>query len=125
MSAGVLVVDDIPVNYGLLEAKFSAEYYAVIAVGSGAEALEIIQNRTPDIVFLNVMMPEMDGFEVCRRIKANPLTALLPVIMVAALIDQLQGKNLEERLEAAKKLTGFGAAAAAAGVRTSAEGQAG
>ena len=88
MSAGVLVVDDIPVNFGLLEAKLSAEYYAVIAVGSGAEALEIIQNRTPDIVFLNVMMPEMDGFEVCCRIKANPLTALLPVIMVAALIDQ-------------------------------------
>ncbi|MDP6475481.1 MAG: response regulator, partial [Alphaproteobacteria bacterium] len=88
MSARVLVVDDIPVNVRLLEAKLSAEYYDVITANSGAEALEIIKSEPPDIVLLDVMMPEMDGFEVCRRIKADPATALLPVIMVTALNEQ-------------------------------------
>jgi two-component system cell cycle response regulator len=88
MSARVLVVDDIPVNVRLLEAKLSAEYYDVITANSGAEALEIIAAEPPDIVLLDVMMPEMDGFEVCRRIKTNPATATLPVIMVTALNEQ-------------------------------------
>ncbi len=88
MSARVLVVDDIPVNVRLLEAKLSAEYYDIITATSGAEALEIIESEPPDIVLLDVMMPEMDGFEVCRRIKENPATALLPVIMVTALNEQ-------------------------------------
>ena len=88
MPARVLVVDDIPVNVRLLEAKLSAEYYDVITANSGAEALEIIKSEPPDIVLLDVMMPEMDGFEVCRRIKADPATALLPVIMVTALNEQ-------------------------------------
>ncbi len=88
MSARVLVVDDIPVNVRLLEAKLSAEYYDIITATSGAEALEIIESEPPDIVLLDVMMPEMDGFEVCHRIKENPATALLPVIMVTALSEQ-------------------------------------
>lgn len=88
MSARVLVVDDIPVNVRLLEAKLSAEYYDVITATSGAEALELIKSEPPDIVLLDIMMPEMDGFEVCRRIKADPATALLPVIMVTALNEQ-------------------------------------
>ena len=88
MSARVLVVDDIPVNVRLLEAKLSAEYYDVVTASSGAEALEMIKSAPPDIVLLDVMMPEMDGFEVCRRIKAEPATALLPVIMVTALNEQ-------------------------------------
>ena len=88
MSARVLVVDDIPVNVRLLEAKLSAEYYDVITASGGREALEIIESAPPDIVLLDVMMPDMDGFEVCRRIKANPATALLPVIMVTALSEQ-------------------------------------
>ena len=88
MSACVLVVDDIPVNVRLLEAKLSAEYYDVIIASGGREALEIIESAPPDIVLLDVMMPDMDGFEVCRRIKANPATALLPVIMVTALSEQ-------------------------------------
>ena len=88
MSARILVVDDIPVNVRLLEAKLSAEYYDVITATSGAEALEMIKSEPPDIVLLDVMMPEMDGFEVCRRIKAEPATALLPVIMVTALNEQ-------------------------------------
>ena len=76
MSARVLVVDDIPVNVRLQEAKLSAEYYDVITASSGPEALEIIQTEPPDIVLLDVIMPEMDGFEVCRRIKANPATTI-------------------------------------------------
>ena len=88
MSARVLVVDDIPVNVRLLEAKLSAEYYDVVTASSGTEAFEMIKSAPPDIVLLDVMMPEMDGFEVCRRIKAEPATALLPVIMVTALNEQ-------------------------------------
>ena len=88
MSARVLFVDDIPVNVRLLEAKLAAEYYDVITANSGAEALELIKSEPPDIVLLDVMMPEMDGFEVCRRIRAEPATALLPVIMVTALNEQ-------------------------------------
>jgi len=87
MSARVLVVDDIPVNVRLLEAKLSAEYFDVITAGSGAEALQAIASHAPDIVLLDVMMPEMDGFAVCRHIKADPKTAHIPVVMVTALSD--------------------------------------
>ncbi len=85
MSARVLVVDDIPANVRLLEAKLAAEYFDVITADSGAAALEIVQNNTPDIVLLDVMMPGMDGFEVCHRIKSNPKTLHIPVVMVTAL----------------------------------------
>ncbi len=94
MTARVLVVDDIPANVKLLEAKLGAEYFDVVTAGSGPEALTAIDCEKPDIVLLDVMMPGMDGFEVCRRIKANPATAHLPVIMVTALdqvSDRVQG----------------------------------
>lgn len=87
MSARVLVVDDILPNVKLLEAKLSSEYYDVITATSGDEALVKIQNDSPDIVLLDVMMPGMDGFEVCRRIKADPAVAHIPVVMVTALTD--------------------------------------
>ncbi len=87
MSARVLVVDDIPVNVRLLEAKLSAEYFDVVTAGSGAEALRVIGEQPPDIVLLDVMMPEMDGFEVCRHIKADAATMHIPVVMVTALSD--------------------------------------
>jgi two-component system, cell cycle response regulator len=85
MTARVLVVDDIPVNVRLLEAKLLAEYFHVLTAGSGNEALEKVRNEKPDIVLLDVMMPGMDGFEVCRRIKRDPATAHIPVVMVTAL----------------------------------------
>ncbi|MBL9035030.1 MAG: response regulator, partial [Rhodospirillaceae bacterium] len=88
MSARVLVVDDIAANVRLLEAKLAAEYFEVMAANSGEEALALIEKQTPDIVLLDVMMPEMDGFEVCRRIRANARTRFLPVVMVTALSDQ-------------------------------------
>ena len=87
MSARVLVVDDIPVNVRLLEAKLSAEYFDVVTAGSGAEALAAVEAQPPDIVLLDVMMPEMDGFEVCRRLKGDPKTSHIPVVMVTALSD--------------------------------------
>ncbi|HUL10376.1 MAG TPA: PleD family two-component system response regulator [Candidatus Acidoferrum sp.] len=85
MSARVLVVDDIPANVRLLEAKLSAEYFDVMTADSGAAALDAIAANAPDIVLLDVMMPGMDGFEVCQRIKANPRTLHIPVVMVTAL----------------------------------------
>ena len=85
MTARVLVVDDILSNVKLLEAKLSAEYFEVVSAHNGADALARIAEHTPDIVLLDVMMPGMDGFEVCRRIKANPKTAHVPVVMVTAL----------------------------------------
>ena len=87
MSARVLVVDDILPNVKLLEAKLTCAYYEVITAQSGQEALEKVENENPDIVLLDVMMPEMDGFEVCERIKSSSETAHIPVVMVTALTD--------------------------------------
>src|ERR1700692_3116057 len=85
MTARVLVVDDILSNVKLLEAKLSAEYFEVMTAFNGLECLAKMEQAIPDIVLLDVMMPGMDGFEGCRRIKANPRTAHVPVVMVTAL----------------------------------------
>jgi two-component system cell cycle response regulator len=85
MTARVLVVDDVLPNAKLLEAKLVSEYFDVMCATSGPQALEIIQREQPDIVLLDVMMPGMDGFEVCKRIKENPKTDHIPVVMVTAL----------------------------------------
>ena len=87
MSARVLVVDDVEHNVKLLEAKLSTEYFDVVTAKDGMQALEAIERNQPDIVLLDVMMPGMDGFETCRRIKSNPATQHLPVVMVTALTD--------------------------------------
>ncbi len=87
MTARVLVVDDILPNVKLLEAKLKAEYYEVVTALNGPEALKKIVETSPDVVLLDVMMPGMDGFEVCRQIKANPAVAHIPVVMVTALTD--------------------------------------
>jgi two-component system cell cycle response regulator len=85
MTAKVLVVDDVYVIRKVLEAKLISEYFEVILAGSGQEALDKAQNESPDIVLLDVMMPDLDGFEVCRRLKADPRTAHIPVVMVTGL----------------------------------------
>ena len=85
MTARVLVVDDILSNVKLLEAKLSAEYFEVVTAYNGVDALRLIEEHEPDIVLLDVMMPGMDGFEVCRRIRENPRTVHVPVVMVTAL----------------------------------------
>src|SRR5918994_5051091 len=85
MSARVLFGDDAPANVKLLEARLSAEYFDVTSASNGTEALAIAERGECDIVLLDVMMPDMDGFEVCRRLKSNPSTHHIPVVMVTAL----------------------------------------
>lgn len=87
MTARVLVVDDILPNVKLLEAKLSGEYFDVITASSGAEAITKAETQGPDIILLDVMMPGMDGFETCQRLKSNAATAHIPVVMVTALTD--------------------------------------
>lgn len=93
MSAKILVVDDLLPNRRLLEAKLKGEYYEVETAESGAEAIEKALESPPDVILLDVMMPEMDGFEACRRLKADSKTADIPVVMVTALSD------IEDRIE--------------------------
>ncbi|HEY4273847.1 MAG TPA: PleD family two-component system response regulator, partial [Rhizomicrobium sp.] len=85
MTARVLVVDDILSNVKLLEAKLTAEYFDVVTAFNGLDCLARMAENVPDIVLLDVMMPGMDGFEVCRRIKSDPKIAHVPVVMVTAL----------------------------------------
>jgi len=85
MTARVLVVDDIAANVKLLEARLSAEYFDVVTASNGKDALAICERADCDVVLLDVMMPDMDGFEVCRRLKSNPATHHIPVVMVTAL----------------------------------------
>jgi two-component system cell cycle response regulator len=87
MSARILVVDDIPANVRLLEAKLSAEYFEVVTASDGPSALEAAAAKAPDLILLDVMMPGMDGFEVARKLKDNPKTRHIPVVMVTALSD--------------------------------------
>jgi len=87
MSGRVLVVDDVEANVKLLEIKLSSEYFDVLAADNGRTALQIADAELPDVILLDVMMPRMDGFEVCRQLKANPRTADVPVVMVTALSD--------------------------------------
>ncbi len=85
MSARILAVDDVPANLRLLEAKLGAEYYEVITASRGEEALLKAWREQPDIILLDVMMPGMDGYETCRRLKSDPETRHIPVVMVTAL----------------------------------------
>ncbi len=91
MTARILVVDDIPANVKLLEARLRAEYFEVLTADSGQAAIDVCEQEHVDVVLLDVMMPGMDGFEACRRIKSNPQTQDLPVVMVTAL-DQASDK---------------------------------
>ena len=85
MSARILVVDDQPLNVKLLEAKLTAEYYDVVTAADGLEALEKTSEVRPDLILLDVMMPGLDGYEVCQRLKADPELSYIPVVMVTAL----------------------------------------
>ncbi|MEP7455327.1 PleD family two-component system response regulator [Phyllobacterium sp. SB3] len=96
MTARILVVDDVPANVKLLEARLRAEYYEVVTATDGYEALEIAENSNIDVILLDIMMPGLDGFEVCRRLKSRAATAHIPVILVTALdqdSDRITGLN--------------------------------
>lgn len=88
MTARILVVDDTPANVKLLEAKLLQEYYEVITAVNGMEAIEKAKTEHPDIILLDVMMPGMDGFEVCQRLRADDETMHIPVVMVTALSEK-------------------------------------
>ena len=94
MTARILVVDDIPANVKLLEVRLLAEYFEVLTATSGPDAIETCENGKVDVVLLDVMMPDMDGFEVCRRLKGDPATSHIPVVMITALdqvADRIRG----------------------------------
>ncbi|PYN31156.1 MAG: adenylate/guanylate cyclase domain-containing response regulator [Candidatus Rokuibacteriota bacterium] len=83
--AKILIVDDTPHNVKLLADLLAVKGYAVLTASSGAQALEKVETEAPDLVLLDVVMPAMSGYEVCRKIRGNPATAVLPVVMVTAL----------------------------------------
>jgi two-component system cell cycle response regulator len=87
MSARILVVDDNPLNVKLLAAKLAKDYYFVSTAENGTRALQMAAADQPDLILLDIMMPEIDGFEVCKRLKADPATVHIPVVMVTALSD--------------------------------------
>jgi two-component system cell cycle response regulator len=97
MTARILVVDDVPANVKLLEVRLLAEYFEVLTASNGEDAIETCENGKVDVVLLDVMMPGMDGFEVCRRLKGDPATAHIPVVMITALD---QGSDRIRGLEA-------------------------
>jgi|tagenome__1003787_1003787.scaffolds.fasta_scaffold20988249_2 adenylate cyclase len=94
-TARLLIVDDSPQNIRLLEAVLSPRGYAVLPASSGSEALSKARTEHPDLVLLDVVMPEMDGYEVCRRLREDPATTLLPVIMITASGDHEKVNALE------------------------------
>jgi two-component system cell cycle response regulator len=94
VTARILVIDDIDANVRLLEAKLSADYYDVLTATDGVTGLAIAAAEKPDIILLDVMMPGMDGLQVCQRLKEDPATRHIPVVLVTALdgrADRIQG----------------------------------
>ena len=94
MTAQILVVDDVAANVKLLEAKLASEYYDVLVAKDGYEAIEMAQQHKPDLILLDVMMPGIDGFETCKKLKEIADIAHIPVVMVTALSeksDRLKG----------------------------------
>jgi two-component system, cell cycle response regulator len=87
MSARILVVDDNLLNVKLLAAKLAKDYYTVITAENGKDAMQKAVKEQPDLILLDIMMPEIDGFEVCRRLKGDPATRHIPIVMVTALSD--------------------------------------
>ncbi len=93
-SPKILVVDDEPKNIRVLQIQLKANGYTVLTATSGQEALEQVKADVPDLILLDIMMPKMDGFEVCRRIRGDESTQFIPVVMVTALSDK------EDRIKA-------------------------
>jgi adenylate cyclase len=91
----VLVIDDLPQNTRLLEAILTPKGYRVVTAASGEEGLGTLRENKPDLVLLDILMPGMDGYEVCRRIRDDPATAFLPVVMITASGDQEKIRAIE------------------------------
>jgi len=95
-SSKILVVDDVPENVELLASMLEGKGYRVVTTTNGEEALEKVAHDQPDLILLDIMMPGTDGFEVCRRLKADPKTESIPIIMVTVL-DELE--DIEKGVE--------------------------
>ncbi len=93
MTARILIVDDTPSHARVIEARLTAEYYQIATAQDGLEAVRVAHAWQPDVILLDVMMPLLDGFAACRRLKADPLTQHIPVVMISAL------QEPSERLE--------------------------
>jgi adenylate cyclase len=93
--ATILVVDDIPENVRLLEAVLEPRGYEVVSAGDGGAALELVESAQPDLVLLDIMMPVLDGYAVCRRLREREETAMLPVIMLTASEGPERTKGIE------------------------------
>ncbi|CAG0963234.1 partial Response regulator PleD, partial [Anaerolineae bacterium] len=96
MSSTILIVDDEPAGLHTLESILDGQGYQIVMAQSGPEALEKTRQLLPDVILLDVMMPGMDGFEVCRTIRNDPLLAEIPILMLTALDDR---KSLLNGLE--------------------------
>ena len=94
-SPKILVVDDVPENVRLLEAVLVPRGYEVVTATDGRAALDLVETEEPDLILLDVMMPGLDGYAVCRSLRANDDTAVLPVIMVTSSIGQEKTKAIE------------------------------
>ena len=91
----ILVVDDIPENVRLLEAVLVSQGYDVVTAGDGAAALAVVASEQPDLVLLDVFMPELDGYAVCTRLRENEETAVLPVVMVTSSLAEEKTRAIE------------------------------
>jgi len=85
MSARILIVDDSPASVKVLAAKLTNEYYQILTAGDGIGALEAVGRDAPDLILLDVMMPRLNGFEVCKQLKEDPQTSSIMILMVTAL----------------------------------------
>jgi adenylate cyclase len=92
----ILVVDDVPRNVRLLAAVLTGAGYEVVSAGSGSEAIEAVGRDAPDLVLLDIRMPDIDGYEVCRRLRADPAAEFLPIVMVTS----AEGEERTAALEA-------------------------
>src|SRR4051794_17574034 len=95
--ARILIVDDNPANVKILQTRLSSEGYEIVSAADGEEALEKARSATPDLILLDVMMPKLNGLEVCRRLRADPTFPFTPIIMVTAMTDS---KDVVAGLEA-------------------------
>ena len=91
----ILAVDDQPQNLRLLDAVLAPRGYRLVTASSGEQALEKLSEAVPDLVLLDIVMPGIDGYEVCRRIRNNPATAYLPVVMITASGDQEKVSSIQ------------------------------
>src|SRR5436190_22202161 len=83
----ILIVDDTPANVHILHARLRAHGYDIVVATDGEEALDEVQQGLPELILLDVMMPKLDGFEVCRRLRAKPSLPFIPIILVTAKSD--------------------------------------